>query len=834
MAIKYLDAKRLKLVFIGGGKWVTKHEELLNELNVYPVPDGDTGSNMSMTLNSMINDLEEKTDDKIKMPELIEVVEEAVLMGARGNSGTILSQVITGFLKGIGDKVKLLPKDVAEALLSAKETAYSAVSEPIEGTILTVIRKISEKAMECADKFEDLVEFLREIVVAGKKAVEETPELLPKLKEAGVVDAGGKGLFFFFEGFYKVATELNLLVELQKAQVKENEFDKTIANIDHDPESIHFQYCTEYIILNGDFDTEEYKKRVLELGDSAVFAQTSKKFKTHIHTNHPGKAMEIALEYGPLEKMKIENMKLQHDNLQIFSERDEAKIFVNPKIDKTKSAFVILADSENLKDEFLKIGADVVILGGQSKNPSVQEILNAIDKTEKENIYVLPNNKNVITTAKMAAEKSQKTVMVLDTKTMLDGYYFLKNKENDIDEVKESAARNYSVEITKAVRDTKVEDLTITKDDFIALVNGKIKYAKKSLKDITDTILTDLVTKNTITAIVVSGNEKDENSQKNIEEKLSGVKTSIIDGNQENYYYYLYIENKDPNMPEIAILTDSVSDLTYEDIEGLPIKIVPLKIDINGELYRDGIEITKSEFWHEMLNNDATIKTSQPSPQDFLNAYNKLFEKGYKKIISIHPSSKLSGTIQAAKVGRSLTNRENDIELIDSLGASLLQGFLVLGAAGKSIRGESFTEIINWVNNFRNKGKLLMIIPDLKYLEKGGRIGKASSTIAGALNMKPILTINQGEVTVEKKVLGERNAQKYIEKYIERESKKQSVVLMSGWGGTPTELENVVRIYSEVENNPKVSSLILNREIGAVIGAHAGPVYGIFIFPRLS
>ena len=834
MAIKYLDAKRLKLVFIGGGKWVTKHEELLNELNVYPVPDGDTGSNMSMTLNSMINDLEQKTDDKIKMPELIEVVEEAVLMGARGNSGTILSQVITGFLKGIGDKVKLLPKDVAEALLSAKETAYSAVSEPIEGTILTVIRKISEKAMECADKFEDLVEFLREIVVAGEKAVEETPELLPKLKEAGVVDAGGKGLFFFFEGFYKVATELNLLVELQKAQVKENEFDKTIANIDHDPESIHFQYCTEYIILNGDFDTEEYKKRVLELGDSAVFAQTSKKFKTHIHTNHPGKAMEIALEYGPLEKMKIENMKLQHDNLQIFSERDEAKIFVNPKIDKTKSAFVILADSENLKDEFLKIGGDVVILGGQSKNPSVQEILNAIDKTEKENIYVLPNNKNVITTAKMAAEKSQKTVMVLDTKTMLDGYYFLKNKENDIDEVKESAARNYSVEITKAVRDTRVEDLTITKDDFIALVNGKIKYAKKSLKDITDTILADLVTKNTITAVVVSGNEKDEESQKNIEEKLSGIKTAIINGNQENYYYYLYIENKDPNMPEIAILTDSVSDLTYEDIEGLPIKIVPLKIDINGELYRDGIEIAKSEFWHEMLENDATIKTSQPSPQDFLNAYNKLFEKGYKKIISIHPSSKLSGTIQAAKVGRSLTNRENDIELIDSLGASLLQGFLVLGAAGKSIRGESFTEIINWVNNFRNKGKLLMIIPDLKYLEKGGRIGKASSTIAGALNMKPILTINQGEVTVEKKVLGERNAQKYIEKYIERESKKQSVVLMSGWGGTPTELENVVRIYSEVENNPKVSSLILNREIGAVIGAHAGPVYGIFIFPRLS
>ena len=245
MAIKYLDAKRLKMLFIGGGKWVIKHEELLNELNVYPVPDGDTGSNMAMTLNSMITDLEQKTSEKITMKEFIDTVEEAVLMGARGNSGTILSQVITGFLRGIGEKKKLLPKDVASALVNAKKTAYSAVGEPIEGTILTVIRKISEKAVECSEKMEDLVEFLKEIVETGKKTVEETPELLPKLKEAGVVDAGGKGLFFLFEGFYKVTTELNLLVELQKSQVKETEFDKTIANIDHDPESIRFQYCQD-------------------------------------------------------------------------------------------------------------------------------------------------------------------------------------------------------------------------------------------------------------------------------------------------------------------------------------------------------------------------------------------------------------------------------------------------------------------------------------------------------------------------------------------------------------------------------------------------------------
>ena len=838
MAIKYLDAKRLRVLFSNGGKWVIKHEDLLNELNVYPVPDGDTGSNMAMTLNSMITDIEGKTNEKTSMKDFIETVEEAVLMGARGNSGTILSQVITGFLKGIGEKTKLLSADVAQALSSAKETAYNAVSEPVEGTMLTVIRKVSEKADECASKIDDLVVFLKELMEAANKAVEETPELLPKLKEAGVVDAGGKGLFFLFEGFYKIATELNIIAELQKSQVKENEFDKTIANIDHDPESIKFQYCTEYIILNGDFDTEKYKKRVLELGDSAVFAQTSKKFKTHIHTNHPGKAMEIALEYGPLEKMKVENMKLQHDNLQIFSEKDEAKLFVNKNINKTDSGYVILADSENIKDEFLKEGADVVILGGQSKNPSVQEICSAIEKVDKKNIYIFPNNKNVIATAKLAAEKSDKNIIVYGTKTMLEGYYCLKNREEDIEELKNTEKRNYSIEITRAVRDTKVDELVITKDNYIGLVNGKIKYTASTLKELVEEMLNKLVTVNTITVVVSEGKDKNEEAKNLIKEKLNKIKTTYINGEQDNYNYYIYIENKDPNMPEIALLTDSVSDLIPEDIIGLPIKIVPLKIDLNGELLKDGVEMSKDEFWQKMVNSrdeeDLKLKTSQPSPQDFLNAYNKLFEKGYKKIISVHPSSKLSGTAQAARVGRSLTNREDDIELIDSMGGSLLQGILVLEAAKKAVKKESFGEIINWINSYKNKGKLLMIIPDLKYLEKGGRIGKAGSAIAGMIQLKPILPVSQGEVTIEKKVIGERNAQKYIEKYVKDESRKQSLVVCTGWGGGPEELENISKIHSEIGESSKITFAILNRQIGAVIGCHTGPVYGVFMFPKLS
>ena len=248
--------------------------------------------------------------------------------------------------------------------------------------------------------------------------------------------------------------------------------------------------------------------------------------------------------------------------------------------------------------------------------------------------------------------------------------------------------------------------------------------------------------------------------------------------------------------------------------------------------------MSKDEFWQKIVNSrdeeDLKLKTSQPSPQDFLNAYNKLFEKGYKKIISVHPSSKLSGTAQAARVGRSLTNREDDIELVDSMGGSLLQGILVLEAAKKAVKKESFGEIINWINSYKNKGKLLMIVPDLKYLEKGGRIGKAGSAIAGMIQLKPILTVSQGEVTIEKKAIGERNAQKYIEKYVKDESRKQSLVVCTCWGGGPEELENISKMHSEIGESSKITFAILNRQIGAVIGCHTGPVYGVFMFPKLS
>ena len=832
MGIKYIDAKRLRMLLIAGSKWLVMHEEILNELNVYPVPDGDTGSNMSMTISAVEKELN-KVDDKSTMNEVSEAVEEAVLMGARGNSGTILSQIITGFLKGIGDKDRLYADDVVTALESAKDVAYRAVNEPVEGTILTVIREVADSAKEYVKTNDDLVGLLENIKDTAQTAVENTPEQLPKLKEAGVVDAGAKGLFYMLEGFYMLITQADLVEEIEATEVKGADFSATIANIDHDPENIKFQYCTEFIIRNADFDTEKFKAQILELGDSAVFAQSSKKFKIHVHTNNPGKALELAVQNGDLENIKIENMKIQNENLQIKKDNAETKIFLNENENKSDKGYIIVADSENLKNEFLKKGADAVILGGQSKNPSVQDVLNAINKLDKQMVYIYPNNKNIISTAKLACEKAGKDSVVIETRTMLEGYFYIKDKNEDINQLLDEEKRNVSIEITKAVRDTKVDELEIKQGDYIALLNGKIKYKNTVLSGLLDEVLEKNIGKDTLNATVVEGNEKDPEAKKVIEERIKPLYKTFINGEQPNYYYYIYLENKDPNLPETAIVTDSTSDLALEDIVGIPVSIVSLKVELDGKLYKDIYDIPKTKVWEEILKRNEGLKTSQPAPQDFLKVYKRLFEKGYKKIISIHISSKLSGTSQSAQVAKNLLEEKQNVEIIDSLTTTSGLGHLVTEAAKKSLKKESMGSIINWIENTKGKAKFLMALNDLKYLEKGGRIGKATSFVGSALHLKPIMGVRNGEVIPEKKVIGEMGVINYFKKAIKSEAEAQSIYLYVIWAGNTKNLEIADRLAKEYERNDKVTVVNI-KLVGPVLGSHVGSGFGIITYPKLS
>ena len=833
--VNVLNAMRLTKLLIAASRWLSRHADILNDLNVYPVPDGDTGTNMSMTLQSVENQLI-KLSYEPDMEELCDTVSEAILLGARGNSGTILSQIIQGFLDGIRDKEEATVEDTIVAFELAKEKAYKAVSNPVEGTMLTVIRKVAEGARNYTGDKSDFVPFLIYLKNVASEAVEETPKLLVKLKEAGVVDAGGKGIFYILEGFEKSISDPQMLEDLErivKSQAKRQE--RLDANA-MAMEEIKFKYCTEFIIENGKFDLDSYKAEIGVLGDSMVCAQTSKKTKTHIHTNNPGLVLEIAGKLGNLSNIKIDNMELQQHKNMMFSddaykaEESKNKILVRNENSRPVAYFAI-ADNKEIGELFLNSGATAVLFGGQTQNPSVADIEEGLKKIEAQTIVILPNNKNIISSARIAAERSDKEVTVLETTSMLEGHYIVKNKEFNLEKTAKNLNRNSSIEITKAVRNTRVDNLEISEGNFIAMVNGKIKEKANSLVELIEIVKENYITEYTLNVFVSIGKEADKEATAILRKIGEEISYRDIEGNQNNYPYYIYIENRDPKLAEIAIVTDSTSDLTPEFIKDLDVEVVPLKIKLDGNnYYREGVDISKREFWRKLLTEGQLPKTSQPSPAEFKAMYEKLFAKGYKKIISIHISGKLSGTQQAARVGKGMTSREGDIAIIDSKTTTFALGHIVTEAAKMAKERKSFKEIIDWIEESKESMKVYFVVKDLEFLQKGGRIGRASAMVGGLLKLKPVLKVENGEVSVEAKAIGERGAMLHMEKLIK--NSKNSIILYTAWGGTQSELANADLLRNAAERMKRVD--YRGRvEIGATLGSHTGPVYGMGVMDKI-
>ena len=818
LEIKVLNSMRLTKLLIAASRWLSKYADVLNDLNVYPVPDGDTGTNMSMTLQAVENELI-KLNHEPNMKELVEIVSEAILLGARGNSGTILSQIIQGFLSSIEDKEEITVDDVIKAFGMAKERAYQAVSEPVEGTMLTVIRRVAEEAAVYQGNKDDFILFLVHLKNVAKEAVEETPNLLPKLKEAGVVDAGGKGIFYVLEGFEKSVTDPEMLKDLERIVQSQAKRKERMEYTFQEPQDIKFRYCTEFIIEEGTFDLEGYKKEISSLGDSMVCAQTTHKTKTHIHTNNPGQVLEIAIKYGQLNNIKIENMAFQHKNLLVSEKEiksDNRYIIKNEN--SGEMAYFAIVDNRKLGEYYLEAGATGILVGGQTQNPSVHDIEEGIKKIQSNKIILLPNNKNIISTAKIVAERSKKDILVLETKSMLEGYYLVKNKEEKLETIVEKVKNNYSIEITQAVRDTRIDDIEIKVGDYIALVNGKIKEKNKDLQELVETITQKYISDESLNIIISYGKEADKKVNK-VFEKLENIDKKELFVEQENYHYYIYIEQRDLSLPEIAIVTDSTSDLTPELMGDLNIDIIPLKIKIGEDYYKDGIELTKRDFWKRVTSESIIPKTSQPSPAEFKEIYERLFKKGYKKIISIHISSKLSGTQQAARVAKGMVARGENITIVDSKAVAMSLGYQVLEAARLAREGMSEENILSRLEQLQDRIKLYFVVNDISYLEKGGRIGRASSVIGGFLKVKPILKLENGEISVQGKVFGESGALGYMERLIRAESKKTSMILYTAWGGTRKELLNADEIKNQQSGNNKIE--YRGRfEIGETIGAH--------------
>ena len=470
-----IDAKLLARMFLAGAKNLEVKKEWINELNVFPVPDGDTGTNMTLTIMSAVKEVNNLED--VQMTSLAKAISSGSLRGARGNSGVILSQLLRGFTKGIRDLEELDAVALARAVDKGVETAYKAVMKPKEGTILTVARGVADKALELAEDAEDLQTFLEDVLEEGRRVLAKTPDMLPVLKEAGVVDSGGQGLMVVLEGAFDafMGKEVDLTFD-------GGESAKVVKITPQAEADIKFGYCTEFIIvLNKEFTAEDevdFKAYLSSLGDSIVCVADDEVVKIHVHTNDPGLAIQRALTYGSLSRIKIDNMREEHQEKLI---KDAEKIAAQQaeeaaKAPKKEVGFISVSIGEGFGQIFRDLGVDYLIEGGQTMNPSTEDMLNAIGKVNAEHIFILPNNKNIILAANQAkALTKDKDIIVIPTKTVPQGitavinYVPEKSVEDNEKDMTEEITRVKTGQITYAVRDTHIDDKEIHEGDIMGI-----------------------------------------------------------------------------------------------------------------------------------------------------------------------------------------------------------------------------------------------------------------------------------------------------------------------------------------------------------------------------
>lgn len=528
MKIEYIDAPLLKDMFVGAANLLEENKDMINALNVFPVPDGDTGTNMSLTMQAAVREL---TNSKSKsIEEIRNIVSNGSLMGARGNSGVILSQILRGFSKALESKEKIDTLVFADALEKGANTAYRAVMKPIEGTILTVARESAEKASEIAKSETDIVSFLELVVEAGEVSLDKTPELLDILKESGVVDAGGKGFIMILKG---MLCALNGEVVYKEADSSVNFSNQTINN-----EDIEFGYCTEFIINNNKKNSESFAKEIKDIGDSMMVVEGDGFIKVHVHTNKPGVVLDKALEIGELIDIKIDNMRYQHRN----NYEEELKEY----------GFITVAMGDGIKNIFKDLNVDYIISGGQTMNPSTEDMLKAVDKINAKNIIILPNNSNIILAANQAKELSEKNITVLPTKTIPQGITSLLefNEELDlgdnIENMTNAFERMKTSQVTFSVRDTTLDGVEIKKDDILGITDGKLSLVGKDIKEVTLDLISKTLDEDSELITIFFGEETTEEQGKQIidvlREKYSDLDIELIYGGQPIYYYLIAIE----------------------------------------------------------------------------------------------------------------------------------------------------------------------------------------------------------------------------------------------------------------------------------------------------
>ena len=549
-----INARMLQQMFLSGAATLESNKEKINDLNVFPVPDGDTGTNMTMTINSAADEV--RCIENPTMDNLSKAISTGSLRGARGNSGVILSQLFRGFCKEIKEHEELDMKAIAVAMQKATETAYKAVMKPKEGTILTVARGIAEKTVEEAERTNNIAEAFENVLEHGEKVLASTPDMLPVLKQAGVVDSGGQGLLCVLYGCYDALTG------------KVSEFDITPATGDvasaatgaaFDDVDIEFGYCTEFIIkLDKEFteeDEDEFKSYLNSVGDSIVCVALDDIVKIHVHTNHPGEVFEKGLTYGQLSRMKVDNMREEHEN-KIISQSavDKANEAVEtPHVELKELGVLAVVPGDGLTEIFKGIGADATISGGQTMNPSTEDILNAVMKIPAKTVFVLPNNSNIILAATQADVLcDEKDIIVIPTKTIPQGISALVSfdptgdADSNKDNMMEAIDCVLSGQVTYAVRDTQIDGHDVKKGDYIAINDEGLVASETDIKDSVIKMLDGMVSDDHELISIYYGSDVDEADAEAIaaivEEKYSYLDVELEYGGQPVYYYIISVE----------------------------------------------------------------------------------------------------------------------------------------------------------------------------------------------------------------------------------------------------------------------------------------------------
>ena len=560
MATKTINVDILAKMFLAGAQNIEAKKDYINELNVFPVPDGDTGTNMSMTIMSAAKEV--TALNKPAMKDLAKAISSGSLRGARGNSGVILSQLLRGFTKAIKEEKEIDVLALAAACQRARDTAYKAVMKPKEGTILTVASGIATKAAEMAEETDDLEVFIPAVIEHAQDVLNQTPEMLPVLKEAGVVDSGGQGLLEVIKGAYDafLGKEIDYSVIEPSTGVTVNKVNA------EDTADIKFGYCTEFIILTEkeftEDDEREFKKFLSSIGDSIVCVADDDVVKIHVHTNDPGLAIQKALTYGQLSKMKIDNMREEHQEKLIRDAEKLAEQQANeeaaheekkPAEPRKAMGFIAVSIGAGMNEIFKELGADYIIEGGQTMNPSTEDMLNAIDRVNADTVFILPNNKNIVLAANQAKSLvEEKEIIVIPTKTVPQGITAIINFMPDADAKTNEEAMLEEIknvktgQVTYAVRDTHIDDKEIHEGDIMGIGDSGILAVGKDLEETTKELIANLVDEDSELISIYYGEEvSEEDAEKFTEETTElypDVDVDIQFGGQPIYYYVLAVE----------------------------------------------------------------------------------------------------------------------------------------------------------------------------------------------------------------------------------------------------------------------------------------------------